>query len=129
MTKIHGKHGVVKVGDVVVGSVTDWEVSETVPLDDTTAQGDASATHLVGILSWSGSLTCQLDKDDAGQSDLLGVGASVDLELYPTGDASSRNYRVGTATVGSVRESVPLGVVTRAIDFTGNGPLGTETVA
>jgi len=120
----HGKNGVVKVGANAVAEVQNFSVTEQVSTADDTAMGDADETHLVGIKSWNGNLSCSWDETDATGQEALTVGASVNLGLYPEGSGSGASYLSGTATVTQITLDVKRdGVVTRAFDFKGNGAL------
>jgi hypothetical protein len=128
MATVHGKDGVVKIGATLLAEVTEFSVSETADTADSTAMGDEWKTHLVGQKSWSASVSCHWDKEDAGQ-EALAVGASVTLELYPGGDDSGAAKWAGTATVTGVEANASMsGIVSASFSATGNGALTKEEV-
>jgi hypothetical protein len=129
MATHHGKHGVVKVGANVVAEVDRWNVRETIPTEDDTAQGDTAQTHLVGIPGWNGSLMCHWDETDTNGQQAMTIGASVTLNLYPEGSGAGATYKTGTATITEIGIEVAKGgVVSREFNFLGNGPLAEQTV-
>jgi hypothetical protein len=123
-TAYHGKNGVVKVGSVVIAETTKFAINTAVNTSDTTVQGLAAETHLPGIISWSGSLDCFFDGTDTTGQEVLIEGASVTLNLFPTGITTGLKMLSGTATITGVGiDSAVNGTVTRNIQFKGNGPL------
>jgi hypothetical protein len=123
----HGNNGVAKVGETptAIAEVTKFDVTETAPVADDTAMGDAWATHLTGgANNWSGSLDANYYPGDTTGQAVLTVGSSVSLELDPIGGASGNEKLSGTATITSRAVTVDKGaVVSVTIQFTGNGEL------
>lgn len=129
MATHHGKDGHINVGANQVAETTEWSVDEEVETVDDTAQGDTAKTHLVGVPSWSGRCTAFWDETDTNGQEALTIGASFTFNGYPEGDASGASYMTGTATVTRIGVGVPKdGVVTRDIEFQGNGALTHGTV-
>ena len=119
----NGSDGVVKVGGTAVGRVTEFSVEETCELRDCTAMGDASKVVKAGRKEWSGSMTVNMEKDDAGQG-ALQVGAEVSLKLYPGGDATGEVELSGDAIITKRGTSASDGeTVTESFEFSGSGPL------
>ncbi len=125
----HGKEGKVKLGTDTVAETTKWSLTQTVPVADTTAQGDTAATHIAGIPNWSGSVEALYDPADTNGQAALTIGASVSLKLYPDGDASGKTEQSGTATVTSIQQDSDVGDANKIVfSFQGNGALATATV-
>lgn len=120
MGSFHGKDGAVDVDGTAVGRITQFQVDQSADVADDTVMGDEWKTNLVGQKSWSGSLTCKLDKAiDAGQL-LLVVGATVLLNLKPDGV----KIMAGTAIITG--RGTPINKdsgVELSINFTGSGAL------
>ena len=123
-----GKNGKVKVGANTVLKTRRWSIRETVSTDDTTAQGDTSQNHVVGIPGWSGSIDVLHDPADTTGQEALTIGASVTLGLYSDGDATGKKYYSGTATITDISVDAPMGAVTRSLTILGNGDIDKEVV-
>ena len=129
MATHHGKDGTVKVGANAVAEIDSWNVRSQADIADDTAMGDTWKTHLVGMKSWSGQLTCHWDETDTNGQEALIEGASVTLNLYPEGGGTGATYFTGTATISDTGIDVNKGgVVQRTFSFTGNGALTRTTV-
>lgn len=126
-----GIEGQVKIGANTVAEVVNFSVESTANTADDSAIGDAWATHLVGMKSWSGSITCHWDETDTNGQEAMTVGASVTLNLYPEGSTTGDKYMTGTATITSVGVNVSGNdaVIQRTFGFTGNGALTISTAA
>lgn len=130
MAKMHGKNGVVKVGDNAVAEVTNWTLTITTGIANSDAMGDDWETHLTGKKAATGSITCRLDPSDTEGQGELEAGGSVDLKLYPSGDESGDREYALTATITSVAPSASHDdVVNVSFDFTANGTVTTGAVA
>ena len=80
-------------------------------------RGDATAT-----------VECHFDNDDTAQ-ELLVVGNTATLELYPEGADSSDEYFTGTAIVTGNDVSVSMdGITSRTFSFQFTGGVSTATV-
>lgn len=127
MTKYHGNSGVISVGatPTAIAEVAKFDVTETAPTADSTAQGDAWETHLTGgAKSWSGSIDAWYDPADTNGQAVLLAGDSVDLVLNPIGTASGLEKLTGTATITSrAVTSERTNTVSVTFQFTGNGAL------
>jgi hypothetical protein len=125
-----GNNGSVKIGANTVAEVTAWSLSEASNTSDDTVIGDTSQSHLVGTLSWSGSVTCYWDETDATGQEAMTAGASVDLHLLPDGATTGDIDFNGTATITGIERSVGLdSTVTASFSFTGNGDLTRDVLA
>lgn len=125
----HGKNGKVKLGANAVGSVQKWSLNQNVEASDTTVMGDDWQGHLVGIPGWSGSLECLYDPADTLGQVALVIGASVTINLYSDGDAVSKKFYTGTASVTSIPVETDMkGPVKISFNFQGNAALTISTV-
>ena len=119
-----GNDGSVLIGANVVAEVVDFSLSEAANTADDTVLGDASSSHIAGLLSWSGSVSCYWDETDSTGQEAMVAGASVDLHLLPTGAGATNIDFNGTATiVGIERGGANDSIVTANFSFTGNGDL------
>lgn len=125
----HGNEGVVKVGSNAIAEIQSYELNESIEMAENHSMGDTWKTHITGVKSWQGSVTCWWDEADTNGQQALTNGASVTLNLYPEGDASTDVYKTGTATVSEVQISAAKdGIVTCTFNFTGNGALTQAVV-
>lgn len=128
-----GNQGLVRVGANTVAEVTEFEFTQSVGVIEDTAMGDAWGTHIPGsgIKKWSGSLTCHWDETDTNGQQLLGVGASVTLNLHPEGNQTGDKFWTGTASITEVTLTTPMdgNTIRRSFNFAGNGALTQTTVA
>lgn len=126
-----GVDGLVRIGTNAVAEIQNWEVEESVdPIVDT-SMGDTAETHIIGsgISSWTCTATCLWDETDTNGQQACSLKASVTLNLHPEGNASGDLYYTGTASVVRRGVAVPKdNVITRVIEFRGNGPLSEATV-
>ena len=125
-----GNSGSVKIGANVVAEVVDFSLSEAANTADDTVLGDASSSHIAGLLSWSGSISCYWDDTDATGQEAMTAGASVDVHLLPDGATTGDIDFNGTATiVGIERSTANDSIVTASFSFTGNGALTRSVLA
>ena len=127
MARHTGKNGKAKFGANFFTAVVDWSIDEKVGAEDLTAMGDTWETHEATQKSWTGSITVRRDPTDTAQS--ARAGDSVAVELYSEGDAATKKYFSGTATLESHGVEVSYnGAVARKYALKGNGPLTEATV-
>lgn len=125
-----GVDGLVKVGTNTVAEVRNWSISETADTIEDTTINDTSRTYQAGLKSWSGSLTAFWDETDTSGQEVLTVGSSATLNLYPEGATTGDIYYSGTAIINNVGISVPTGgMVERTYGFQGSGALTKGTAA
>lgn len=130
MATFIGNDGVVKVGAAVVAEVSSFSISEAANTSDDTVLGDTSQSHLVGTVSWSGSISCYWDDTDVTGQGAMTNGASVTLVLLPEGAAVGAAEYTGTATITGIETGNGLdATVTASFSFTGNGDLTIGTVS
>lgn len=128
MARHSGKNGIVKHGANVIDGLRNWSLDTSMGTANTTAAGDSWATHDTTHASWSGSSEHVLDHAVAANHNIV-VGSSVVVQFYSEGDASTKTFYEGTATVTGVNRSSPYeGEVTLSLTYEGNGELTTETV-
>lgn len=127
MATYSGNDGTVKIGSSTVGEVMEFSVEETSAITPDTVMGDDWETHLGGLKSWTASISCRFDFEDAGQI-LLNVGDSVAIALYPESDGADAvgDFKIsGQATITSVNQnqSYENTTVMRSFQLTGSGAL------
>lgn len=128
MAKMHGQHGVVKVGTDGLAHVQSWNIDLQAAALEGYSMGESWTDAEVGVKKWSGSLECYYDPSDAGQI-ALDVGSIVTLSLYPGGESSGDPYREGSAIItGNPLSANKDGWVTVTFNFMGKGPLTLATV-
>lgn len=124
-----GYGGAVKVASVAVAEVKDFTLETTANTADTTVLGGSGWTDVdVTTKSWTASLNCIWDDDDAGQQDLV-EGLTVTLNLYPRGDSTGNELWSGSALVTSVSKTVSAeGLIEASISVTGKGAMAETTI-
>jgi len=131
MSTTRGCKGVIKVGDtpIVVLELTDFDFTETADEIDTSSMGTCSKKSEAGAIKTAGNFTCFWDASDAGQN-LLVVGESINVEIYPGGDATGMTYYKGNVIMFThgISSSVG-GVVSQPYGFSVNGKLTVDIVA
>jgi len=124
-----GKDGAVYVGSNAVAEIKEWSLETTSEVADDTVMGDSWMTHTATQKSWTASFTAFWDPTDTNGQQALTEGASVTLNLYPTGNNSSDYEWTGTATITSVSKSASFdGFVEASFSAQGNGALVEGTV-
>jgi len=125
-----GKEGAVYVGVNAVAEIKDWSLETTSETVDNTVMGDDWMTHTATQKSWTSSFTAFWDPSDTTGQQALVEGASVTLNLYPTGNTSSNVEWTGTATITSVSKTASFdGMIEASFTATGTGALVEGTVA
>lgn len=128
MAKMHGQHGVVRVGALGLAHIQSWNIDLQAAALEGYSMGESWTDAEVGVKKWSGSLECYYDPADAAQI-ALDVGSIVTLSLYPGGNSSGAHYREGQAIVtGNPLSANKDGWVTVTFNFMGKGPLSLSTV-
>lgn len=126
----HGNEGIAKVGANQIAEVVAFSVTETAEVADDSVKGDAARTHLLGKTSWTGNITCRWDETDTNGQEAMTIGASITLNLYPEGDASTDVELTGTATIINRTLNSPLDdTVEMTFELQGNGALARGVVA
>lgn len=130
MATHHGKDGVVRSGATnALAEVTEFSIEETADVVDNTVMGDTSKTHMIGVKSWTASVSCFWDETDTNGQQTFLVGSSVTVGLYPEGTASGATFASGTATITGVQLGAAKdGIVSRNFTLEGNGALAWSTV-
>lgn len=131
MSVKRGCFGKIKSGATpdLVGEVTAWDFDESAEIIDTTSMGSCTKKFEVGAAETKGNISCWWDSADTGQANFI-VGTTVDVELYPGGDASGEKYYQGTAVITSIKRSGAVNtVVSVTFAFQVNGAMTLSTVA
>jgi lipopolysaccharide biosynthesis protein len=124
-----GKDGAVYVGSNAVAEIKEWSLETTSEVADDTVMGDSWMTHTATQKSWTASFTAFWDPTDTNGQQALTEGASITLNLYPTGNNSGDYEWTGTATITSVSKSASFdGFVEASFSAQGNGALVEGTV-
>jgi len=124
-----GKDGAVYVGSNAVAEIKEWSLETTSEVADDTVMGDSWMTHTATQKSWTASFTAFWDPTDTNGQQALTEGASITLNLYPTGNNSGDYEWTGTGTITSVSKSASFdGFVEASFSAQGNGALVEGTV-
>lgn len=119
-----GSEGVIRFNSSTtnMAEVRSFTLTETGDTIEDTTMGDASRTYKAGLKTWSGSIDCYWDETDTTGQNVLTIGASVTVKLYPEGAAGTSF--VGTAYVtGITRQASFDGMVEASFTFQGTGAL------
>jgi hypothetical protein len=125
-----GKDGIVKIGTNIVAEIKEWSIEESATFEDTTSMPNTSGykTFTHTFSEWNGTLTCMWDETDTDGQGACTIGASVNLRVYPEGDATGDKYYSGTALIsGITRTGAVDGMVTATFSFKGSGALTLAT--
>ena len=123
-----GLNGVVKIGSNTVGEVTSFTLSQTQDTVEDTSLTDSMKSYKALRGDATATVECHFDNDDTAQ-ELLVVGNTATLELYPEGADSSDEYFTGTAIVTGNDVSVSMdGITSRTFSFQFTGGVSTATV-
>ena len=124
-----GSEGVVKIGTFTMAETRSYTLTETGDTIENSVMGDSYRTYAAGMKTFTGSIVCYWDETESAQGALT-VGASVTLNLYPEGNASTDKYYTGTVLVTSIERSAAFdGMVEATFSFQGTGTLTESTVA
>ncbi len=128
-----GSEGTVKLGtvgsDTAIGEIRSYTISETADTIEDSVMGDTSRTYAVGLKTFSGTVDCYFDPDDAKQDELL-AAAELTLTVYPEGSTSGDQYMSGSVIVTSADVSASFdGMVEASFSFQGTGALTRGAVA
>lgn len=119
----------------IMGELADWSYEETAEEIDASEMGDCTKKFVAGAQKTAGSITAHWDSADAVQN-LITVGATVQIEIYPGGNGSGATfYETPTgagngATVLSVSRAGNGvdGLVGNTFGFSVNGAMNTTSV-
>ena len=99
MAKYNGTNGAVKIGATSVGEINKWEFSREVSPVMGRAFGATIETAAAGVAKCTGTISGFYDPNDSGGQDAIVAGATVALDLYLDGTASSDDYHQFTAVL------------------------------
>jgi len=129
MANHSGSEGVVKIGTYTMAETRSYTLTETGDTIENSVMGDSYRTYAAGMKTFTGSIVCYWDETESAQGALT-VGASVTLNLYPEGNASTDKYYTGTVLVTSIERSAAFdGMVEATFSFQGTGTLTESTLA
>jgi hypothetical protein len=124
-----GKGGKVKIDDVAVAEIQSWDFKETMENKQYWSMGDPHMSALATVSSASGSFEMLRDEGNEGQGDLV-LGATVQLSLYPDGDAAGAKYIDALALITEIGRPVSKGdEIVISASWISAGAWTTETVA
>ena len=129
MAVYKGCEGTISIGatPAVVGEVTDWSIDESAEIIDASAIGSCARAKEVGPTSWTGNISAHWDPTDVGQT-AISIGASVEIDVYPSGDVTGDTHYTGTVLITGISRSGSFdGLVKTSFSFEGSGAL-TEAV-
>lgn len=100
-----GQSGIVKValaGGTVnsVGEIRSFTIETSADTIESTTMGDTARTYLQGLSTGTVSIDAYWDEDDTNMQ-LLDERASVDFEIYPTGETVGQENYSGSGIVTS----------------------------
>ena len=128
----HGKGGALTLGGTAVAQITDWSVSQSVDVADTTTMGDADRSFLAGIKSFEGSADVVWAAEDAESQLVAGeivVGTTYAAIFYPGGTTGQVSYSGSVICTGVEVTATVDDVVTASISFQGTGALTVDDTA
>jgi len=116
-----------------IGQMTDWQYEETSEQLDASSMGSCTKSFVAGAKATTGTVTCWWDDDDTNGQNLMIVGNTVHLKIYPGGSGSGMGfYKTGSA--GAVLTSVARqgggvdGIAGSTFGFAVNGQLTATSV-
>jgi predicted secreted protein len=123
-----GREGTVRISSTTIGELRNYSLTSSSDTVEDTILGDTFRTRKATLRTWSVSADVFWDEVDAGQIALT-VGASVTVNLYPEGAASTANYYSGSGIVTKFDVSAAFdGMVEGSVSIEGNGTLSSLTV-
>ena len=123
-----GTSEVVKSGANAIGEVTAFTLNQTLDTVEDTALTDSMKSYKALRGDSTATVECHFYYDDTAQ-ELLVVGNTATLELYPEGADSGDEYFTGTAIVTGNDTSVTMdGITSRTFSFQFTGGVSTATV-
>ncbi|HAM59595.1 MAG TPA: hypothetical protein DCQ64_30970 [Candidatus Rokubacteria bacterium] len=102
MATYHGNDGVVMNGSVAIAELLNFEHTNTVDTVDDSSAGDTARTRKAGKKDGSGSIDCHFDPTNTTGQGTLVEGASVTLNMYPSGNQTGEGKLSGTVIIKSV---------------------------
>jgi hypothetical protein len=125
-----GLNGAVYSGSNAVAEIKDWSLETSSEVVSATTMGDAWAKNKPTTKSWTASFNAIWDDADTTGQGTLVEGAEITLNLYPSGNTSSKKEWQGDCIITSVSKSASMdGMVEASFSVTGNGALAENTVA
>ena len=119
-----GSEGLVKIGQHAIAEVKSWSLEEVCDTVDSSVIGTEWRKSQATIKSWSGEIEAFWDEENTDGQGALRLGRTVELRLYPEGDAASKYFFSGAAIVtGISRQASFDGLVESSFSFQGNGVL------
>jgi len=141
MAKIFtGKDGRLLLDDIEQVKVTNWSMTGSLEMLETTSLGDNQRTYCPGLQEFSGSATLLYYNDGTGRNDAatalrkvlridgVSEGDTVDMRLRLLEGSTNHDVRL-TAYITSVSFGASVGEVSSAeINFQGTGALAAVTI-
>lgn len=128
----HGKGGALTLGGTAVAQITDWSVSQSVDVADTTTMEDSDRTFLAGIKSFEGSADVLWSAGDTSgnlQAGEIAVGTTYAAIFYPGGTSGNVSYSGNVICTGVEVTATVDDVITASITFQGTGALTIDDIA
>ncbi len=124
MANHKGSEGVVKTGTDTIAEVTAWTIDESAATIDDSTLDATTTTMQIGRTSWTGSIECFWDETDTSGQEVLTIGASITLNLYPEGDTTGDEFATGTALITGISMGGAIdGIISRSFSYQGSGAL------
>ena len=107
MSAYRACNGVIRAGDppVAVAEVTSWSLEESANTKSYFKLGTCDEQVVAGGITRNLSLEANYDPADAGQDEINLIGQTVEVEVYPIGDATGNEVFNATGVVESVTRS------------------------
>ena len=117
-----GKDALIYVSGTELVGGNAWAINSTMDQIEAPEFQDTWKKHVVGLLTWTGSITAWDQADDSLLFDAATAGTSVALLIYPdVGDPT--NYYSGNALFAASSNASTSSAVDKSATFTGDGAL------
>jgi len=127
MAVMHGKNASVKLNTHTVAYMTDWTITASLDVADSSALGDDWRTGVAGLASWNGTMNGHFDLTDTEQAaihDALVTSSPTGIVSTARFYVNDTNYYSGTIIITGVNPSAGIGdLVKLSITFQGSGAL------
>ena len=121
--------GLITIGGNTVAELLSFNIDESVITIDDSELTDTAETHQTDMTSWTATIECFWDEEDATAQGAMTIGASIAAIFLPEGETSGDVSRTGTATIEGKSQAVAKGsMITQSFTLKGNGALVDGTV-
>lgn len=124
----HGKNGLIYVSGTEITGANAWSIDATPDTAETPQFGDTWKKHVMGMQTWSGSITAWDHSDSATLQNAAVAGVSVALLIYPV-RSELTDYYSGNAIFGFSSSGDTGSAISNTASFTGDDTLTIEGFA